>query len=254
MVLYIRFINEPVIQYNLLQNQTWIFLSNFLITSTSTVYKIISDWVKHQREKRELERQSMQSELKFLKTQINPHFLFNTLNNLYALTLKKSDLAPDIVLKLSDMMRYMLYECNERVVPLHKEITYMQNYIDLEKLRFGKSDNISLIIDGKISEQLIAPLILIPFIENAFKHGLKSAIDQDAYCFVHLNLHRALLEFSVVNSKPDHIVQHQDKIGGIGLVNVQRRLNLLYPDQYKLKITNQINEYSVHLKLKLSNS
>src|SRR5690606_39067024 len=122
------------------------------------------------------------------KTQINPHFLFNTLNNLYALTLKKSELAPDIVLKLSDMMRYMLYECNERVVPLHKEITYMQNYIDLEKLRFGNSDNIQLIIDGEISEQMIAPLILIPFIENAFKHGLKSAIDKEAYCFVHLNL------------------------------------------------------------------
>src|SRR5690606_19817355 len=116
----------------------------------------------HQREKKELEKQTMQSELRFLKSQINPHFLFNTLNNLYALTLKKSEKAPEIVLKLSEMMRYMLYECNEKYVPLSKEVAYMQNYIELEKLRQGKGADMSFEIHGEIRDQKITPLLLVP--------------------------------------------------------------------------------------------
>jgi two-component system LytT family sensor kinase len=253
MLLYLRYHNEPVVQFDLLQNQTWIFISNFLITGSSTVFKIISDWIRHQNEKKELERQSMQSELKFLKTQINPHFLFNTLNNLYALTLKRSDLAPNIVLKLSEMMRYMLYECNEKYVPLEKEIQYMQYYIDLEKLRFGKNEHIEFIINGDTSDLKIAPLIMIPFIENAFKHGLKSSIDENAYCIINLTIRERQMEFSVVNSKPE-TTHDKERSGGIGLVNVQRRLNLLYPDQYQLKIKNTKDEYVVTLKLQLVQS
>lgn len=250
MMLYLRYYDDPVIQFNLFQNQTWIFISNFLITGSSTIFKIISDWIRHQNEKRELERQSMQSELKFLKTQINPHFLFNTLNNLYALTLKKSDQAPTIVLQLSEMMRYMLYECNEKFVPLEKEIRYMQHYFDLEKLRFGKNEKLELMVLGEAGNLKIAPLVIIPFIENAFKHGLKSGIDSNAYCIATLQIKDSTLEFTIVNSKPQTPVE-KDKVGGIGLVNVQRRLNLIYPDQYQLKISNTKDEYSVMLRLNL---
>ncbi len=113
----------------LIMNQQYIFLLLFMIAGGSTVIKIISDWQRHQRDRKDLETQRMQSEIKFLKSQINPHFLFNTLNSLYALTLKKSDKAPEIVIKLSEMMRYMLYECNERRVPLQKEVNYIENYL-----------------------------------------------------------------------------------------------------------------------------
>jgi two-component system, LytTR family, sensor kinase len=252
LVLYVRFINYPEIQIKLLDNQTWIFISNFLITSGSTLFKITSDWLLHQNEKRELERRSMQSELRFLKSQINPHFLFNTLNNLYALTLKKSDQAPDIVLKLSDMMRYMLYECNEKFVLLEKEIFYLQNYIELERLRLDRSVNIVLKLEGETGKHLIAPLILIPFVENAFKHGLKSSFHENAYFYCNLSINNNQLKFVVINSKPIHHTNEKDRFGGIGLVNVQRRLNILYPNKYDLKIKNTKEEYQVYLDLELN--
>ncbi len=251
--LYIRFVNYPEIQFKVLDNQTWIFISNFLITSGSTLFKITSDWLLHQTEKRELERRNMQSELKFLKSQINPHFLFNTLNNLYALTLKKSDQAPDIVLKLSDMMRYMLYECNEKFVLLEKEIIYLRNYIELEKLRLDRTVNIDFQLQGEIGNNWIAPLILIPFVENAFKHGLKSSIHENAYFYCHLSINEKHLKFVVINSKPNLQTHEKDRFGGIGLVNVQRRLNIIYPNKYHLKIKNTKEEYQVNLDLELHN-
>jgi len=124
---------------HLIDNRMFIYLRCLLVGLTSTGYKVTSDWLELQGEKKELESQNLQSELKFLKSQINPHFFFNTLNNLYALTLKKSDLAPEIVLRLSEMMRYMLYESNEKEVTLEKEINYVMNYIELEKLRQGEN-------------------------------------------------------------------------------------------------------------------
>lgn len=250
-VLHFRFAGMPEAQSRLLTGQQWIFISNFLITGGSTIYKIISDWIRHQREKKELEKQTMQSELRFLKSQINPHFLFNTLNNLYALTLKKSDLAPEIVLKLSEMMRYMLYECNEKRVPLSKEVAYMQNYLELEKLRQGKGVTITFEVEGDITDQQISPLLLIPFLENSFKHGLKSQIKEG---FVHIRMwiQGKELEFEIINTKPPLVPQQEHKkSGGIGLVNVQRRLNLIYPDKYDLKITNTPDTYQVFLSLVL---
>ena len=153
--------------------------------STSTVVKITVDWYTNIREKQELVTETMQSELRFLKSQINPHFLFNTLNSLYALTLKKSDIAPDIVLKLSEMMRYMLYECNEKWVPLGKELNYVANYLEMERIRQGSRVDISYEINGLVSDQKIAPLMFIPFIENCFKHGLGSQISKG---YVNINL------------------------------------------------------------------
>jgi two-component system LytT family sensor kinase len=138
LVLYFKFTGMEAVQEELLQNMNWYFLTTFLIAGSSTIIKIIVDWGRQLRERQELQTQTMQSELRFLKSQINPHFLFNTLNNLYALTLKKSDKAPDIVIKLSEMMRYMLYECNEKEVLLSKEVNYIQNYLDLERLRQEK--------------------------------------------------------------------------------------------------------------------
>ncbi|MEY4926466.1 MAG: hypothetical protein RI894_902, partial [Bacteroidota bacterium] len=129
--LYCKLSNFPDYQDQLVVQQGSLYVFNIFPLGCSTLFKIISDWVRHQRIQRDLEKQRLQSELKFLRTQINPHFLFNTLNSLYALTLKKSDIAPDIVIQLSDIMRYMLYETNEKRVTLAKEIAYLQNYLDL---------------------------------------------------------------------------------------------------------------------------
>ncbi len=238
----------------LVMNQHTIFLLLFLIAGGSTILKIISDWQKHQRDRKDLETRRMQSEIKFLKSQINPHFLFNTLNSLYALTLMKSDKAPEIVIKLSEMMRYMLYESNERRVPLQKEVNYIENYLEMETLRQSGRPDIKLKIEGNITEQTIAPLLFIPFLENSFKHGLNHQINE-GYVHVNMKVFENKLLLRIVNSKPSAMPTNpplEMKSGGIGLVNVQRRLNLLYPEQFKLDITENDTEHIVELSLALT--
>ncbi|MFK8104288.1 MAG: sensor histidine kinase [Saprospiraceae bacterium] len=235
----------------IISNQIWHFISIFLAAGTSTLFKIISDWMKYQRDRKDLQTQTMQSELKFLKSQINPHFLFNTLNNLYALTLKKSDKAPEIVIKLSEMMRYMLYECNEKRVLLSKEIHYLKNYLDLEKLRQGKNVEINFEIQGQVLHQKIAPLMFIPFLENSFKHGLSNQIAH-GFVNIYLDVQDKSVHLFIENSKPETLpLQEHKRSGGIGLVNVRRRLNLLYPEQYELSIKDNPDSYGVNLIINL---
>ena len=251
-IFYFKFSNLPQAQADLIRDQNWYFLITFLIAGSSTIFKIVTDWARDLREKQELQTQTMQSELRFLKSQINPHFLFNTLNNLYALTLKKSDKAPEIVIKLSEMMRYMLYECNEKRVLLSKEVNYLKNYLDLERLRQGKNVEINFNVKGDVSDQKIAPLMFIPFLENSFKHGLNNHIKQ-GFVNIDLDIKDNVVNLFIENSKPETLPlqDHKRKSGGIGLVNVKRRLNLLYPEQYKLEIGDNPKTYSVTLKIEL---
>jgi sensor histidine kinase YesM len=250
---YFLFSYREAIQVDLLANMELYFLGNFLIGGVSTIGKIMTDWITENRKKQEAQNESMQSELKFLKSQINPHFLFNTLNSLYALTLKKSDKAPDIVIKLSEMMRYMLYECNEPEVPLRKEINYLRNYLDLERLRQKEGIDISLKVEGNVVNQQIAPLLLIPFLENSFKHGINAAIKGG---FVHATLRVAphAIRFDLENTKGNVLPRSPDAnrpSGGIGLVNVRRRLELLYPDRHELEIQETPGTYAIRLDLEL---
>lgn len=248
---YFKFSAMPYAQDNLIENQNWYFLFMFLIAGSSTVVKIITDWVRNAREKQELETRTMQSELRFLKSQINPHFLFNTLNSLYALTLKKSEKAPEIVIKLSEMMRYMLYECNEKQVPLSNEVHYIRNYLDLEKLRQGQNVEINFEVEGHISDQQIAPLMFVPFIENSFKHGLNNQISR-GFVNMHLIVDENRINFICENSKAESLpLQEHRRSGGIGLVNVRRRLDILYPKQYELKIEDTPRTYTVNFYLDL---
>lgn len=228
------------------------FLSIFFMACASSIYKIINDWAQQRRERVDLQRQTLRSELNFLRSQINPHFLFNTLNSLYALTLKKSDKAPEIVLRLSEMMRYMLYECNERYVPLEKEINYITNYLELEKIRHKGKCDIDFEMIGVVGRQKIAPLLFIPFIENSFKHGLNSQII-DGYVDIILNIKDDSVTMNIKNSKGQAKPKAPSKIsGGVGLVNVKRRLNLLYPEQYNLDITQTPNQYEVNIDINLN--
>lgn len=228
------------------------FINLVIVTALSSLVRIPLEWLKIQSEKNELVAKNMETELQSLKNQINPHFLFNTLNNLYALTLKKSDLAPQIVLKLSDMMRYMLYECNEPEVYLEKEFQYIENYIEIEKIRHASDSQISLNFDPALYPKKLAPLLLIPFVENSFKHGLQASLEK-SYIDIRANWINGSLEFKVSNSKPQAMpgLNVASKSGGVGLANVKKRLNLIYPDQFKLEINDQPDFFSVCLKIKL---
>ena len=250
--LYVMFQGFPDIQKGFIYNQIFIFLSSLFVAASSTIFQILSDWQKSDVEKRELEYKTTQTELNFLKSQINPHFLFNTLNNLYALTLKKSDRAPEIVLKLSEIMRYMLYECNERKVLLSKEINYLKNYIELEKLRLSSYYEIKIEIEGEIENFKISPLLLTPFIENAFKHGINQQLE-NGFIRMRLVVEEGMLDFSIYNSKGNRgpIERPTKKSGGIGLNNVRRRLEILYPSTHELIIVDDIQQYNINLKIKL---
>lgn len=214
--------------------------------------KIIKYWYLQQQKNQELEKEKIYSELRYLKTQVHPHFFFNTLNNLYGLTLSKSDTAPEVVLRLSDLMSYMLYDTNTQLVPLEKEINYIRNYIALEKLRFGKRFNVTFQMHGYASSVQIAPLLLLPFIENSFKHSINKELE-GAWVAVDLTIKGHNLEFKVENSVNKEHLNGTEKRNtrGLGLKNVKRRLELQYPERYDLMILKEESEYLVVLRLDL---
>ncbi|MEY3322714.1 MAG: hypothetical protein RLZZ417_2297 [Bacteroidota bacterium] len=253
LVLHLKLSDFPNYQYKLFEKQTGYFFVFVIISGFTTIGNIVVDWFAQITLRQQLENKNMQSELQFLKSQINPHFFFNTLNSLYSLTLKKSDLAPEIVIKLSDMMRYMLYECNEKKVNLSKEILYLQNYIDLEKLRQGNSIEILFEINGDTEDKFIAPLLLITFLENAFKHSVNTSPDIRRFVHINLNVDELDLHFYISNNKslPAFNSENLTLVGGIGLENVNRRLQLIYPNRFELNILNLQQEYIVNLNLKL---
>jgi sensor histidine kinase YesM len=250
-VLYLNLQEAPAQQAELLTERTGHFVFLFIILLVSTIIKIIKQWVEQERIQQELERKNLQSELSFLKSQINPHFLFNTLNSIYALSLKKSDDAPDIVLKLSEMMRYMLYRSEDKKVSLADEIQYINNYLALEQIRYADKAQIDFVCTIVQPEQYeIAPLIFIPFLENAFKHGLSQSIVA-GYVTSLLEIGEdGVLEFTIQNTKTTERDERYFK-GGIGLTNVKRRLELIYPNQYVLDIEDTDSLYIVTLRLEL---
>ena len=189
--------------------------------------KLLLYWYQQKQQTIEAEKQKTAAELQLLKAQLHPHFLFNTLNNLYAYTLESSPRSPEIVMKLSELLRFMIYESNTPKIPLTKEINLIQSYVTLEKLRYGDRLDISLTITGDVGKYQIAPFLLLPFVENAFKHGTSKQLDQ---CWISLNLSIAdfVMYFKLVNSVEPEKGENQTKIGGIGLLNVKKRLELLY--------------------------
>lgn len=212
----------------------------------STVLKFITDWFLNEKIRSNLENEKLISELAFLKSQINPHFLFNSLNNIYSLAYQKSEKTPEAILKLSEMMRYMLYESNEDKVALVDEIRYLENYIALQKLRFRGNTYINFEVTGVVHTQKITPLILISFVENAFKHGLVT--DKEIPISILLNIEPGKLFFNTINKMSN---QNKDETGGIGLQNVRRRLDLLFKDNYELHIQDKNDIYNCQLYLNL---
>jgi sensor histidine kinase YesM len=223
------------------------FFSSIFVFAASTIYKLLQIWFTSEKKKKEIENQALISELSFLKSQVSPHFLFNTLNNIYALSLSGSEKSSEAILKLSQLLRYMLYESENRKVPLEKEEEYLHNYIELQKMRLKEDVKIIFSTEGNITGHFIEPMLLIPFVENAFKHGVNYS--QRSWIEITLVVQNNDLLFSVSNSLHKNTVAEKDS--GIGLNNVKRRLELLYPGKYSLSVQKTEQEFKVNLKLNL---
>jgi LytS/YehU family sensor histidine kinase len=215
-------------------------------TVVATVFKIAIDKILVDKERKE-------NELRHLKAQLNPHFLFNTLNNLYGLSVAESKKLPDLMLKLSGLLRYSLYDTSQNYVPLQKELDYITNYVELERIRLSDKTQIDMDIEGDTKELYIAPLLLIVFIENCFKH-FSAARDQQGFVHIYFSMQDGQLHMNVKNSLDPSYVPMKNKQykGGIGLNNVQQRLNLVYPQQHTLKTTRTPECFEVDLQIDLN--
>lgn len=228
-------------------------IGEFYVVSFVTALKITLDWMRENNKLHMLEKEQLTTELKFLRSQVSPHFFFNTLNNIYSLTLEKSDKAPIVILKLSEFMRYLLYSTSERRQALKDELDSIQNYIDLERIRFDDSLQIDVSITGNLENKEIAPMLLIPLVENSFKHGANKNIGKVDIC-IDAKITDAFLYFKVSNTIPTNGMNDTTSTmdSGIGLSNVKKRLELGYdPSDYEFDISQEDNRFQVNLKLKV---
>lgn len=226
---------------------TFIFL---FILACSIAYKTISDKVISDRLASQKETENLKTELSLLRSQVSPHFMFNVLNNMVALARKQSDQLEPSLIKLSSLMRYMLYETDEEKVSLERETEYLQSYIDLQQQRFGKKVLINVKMCKVDKAYFIEPMLLIPFVENAFKHG--TGMIENAHIDIELKAENNLLNFRVSNQYDPSSIEIKDKASGIGLTNVQRRLQLLHPGNHTLRITKDNGIFTVTLQINLS--
>lgn len=224
-------------------------------TTLGMSIKLTKSWIASQKRQQILEKEKLETELKFLKSQFNPHFLFNTINSIFVLIHKNPDMASESLAKFSDLMRYQLYECNEPKIPVERELDYLRNFIELGKLRLDDTVKVNIELDSTgYSNKSIAPFILMPFVENAFKH-VSQGKEQENWLKIDLNFSEAGVAFEVANSitsidypKSNTILEN----GGIGLKNVKRRLDLVYPNQYELNIEKTNITYRILLQLQLT--
>lgn len=222
-----------------------VVIGEIYVVALASAIKLTIDWAEEKRRNNELIQLQTKTELDFLKSQIQPHFFFNTLNNLYSLTMLKSDNAPEVVIKLSDMMQYVLYEVKEPFIDILKEINYIQSYIELEQLRFGERVTADIKLKGDLSEIQVPPLIYLPFVENCFKHGSKNS--EKIKIKLRFETKKDLVYFSVSNSIEEETAK---KVAhGIGLENVKRRLELIYGKNYRLSAKIEDQKYTVNLEL-----
>lgn len=217
------------------------------VFAISTAIKITNEWFRNEKQKKEMENEKLNSELAFLKSQVNPHFLFNILNNICSLARKKSDETENAIIKLSQIMRYMLSDSKDEKVSLEKEIEYLNSYIELQRLRISDNVSIRFDIEGDPGTVLIEPLLLIPFVENAFKHGISYL--EDSLIAIFMRVNEKELQFTVENKIVRKNTESNVIEPGIGLKNVIRRLELLYPGTHELFITDTHPVYHVELKL-----
>ncbi len=227
-----------------------ISLGVIMVVAPPMVLKLVVDFTRSATRSLRLERDNLNLEVSFLKSQLNPHFLFNTLNNIYSLSIRNDSLASDLIMYLSEMMRYTLYDSNTEKVALSKEAEFLRNYVELESIRYGKNADIYFKCDPESLElHKISPLLMFPFVENAFKYSHSTTAD---HCWIHasMQMEDGRLVFEIANSKGE-IPKNKEGVGGIGLANTRKRLALLYPGKHDLKIVNEPDVYNVKLVLTL---
>ncbi len=224
------------------------------VVGIAITIKLMKRWWLKQKETEQAARENASAELQLLKSQIHPHFLFNSLNNIYSFALESSPKAPEMIQKLSDMLHFMLYECKQTMVPLEKELKMIEDYISLEKIRYGERLKIEIQLPPNSDHHLIAPLLLIPFVENSFKHGTSKML---AHPRINLSIiiQNGILYFKLMNSKPGGIEEMSvNGNRGLGLKNVKKRLELLYRNRHELQIMDEPTSYSVWLAVALTES
>lgn len=210
--------------------------------------KLMKYWYVKEQRNMQLQKENANAELQLLKAQIHPHFLFNTMNNIYSYTQNTSPVASRLVMGLSDLLRYMLYECNQALVPLSKELKMLQDYIMLEQIRYNHQLQISIEVPDNTDDLLIAPLLLLPFVENCFKHGTSQLLE-DPWISMNIIIENDFLRMKLVNGKSSGYIPK--KTAGIGINNVKKRLELLYPNKHNIRITDEEEVFIVTLRLKL---
>ncbi|WP_233194550.1 sensor histidine kinase [Aquimarina sp. I32.4] len=223
-----------------------VMIGELYVVGLTSAIKYTADFLIVQSKNRYLSELQYKTELKYLKAQIQPHFFFNTLNSLYSLTIKKSDLAPNLVLKLSNFMRYVIYDTSKKKLPLLQEIDHIDNYIELEKMRYGDRVSCTIDIEGNIDDVKVVPMLFLPFIENAFKHGLKDN-DKMELSISFERVQNELIFMSKNNYEEE--LEPNNSNNGIGIKNVKRRLQILYQKDFALNILQKNNEYSILLKI-----
>jgi sensor histidine kinase YesM len=223
------------------------FLGLTLAAGITSIIVLFKYWFKKQQEWLQAEKEKVTAELQLLKAQVHPHFLFNTLNNIYSFSLENSPKTPGLILKLSSLLSYMLYDCKGDEVLLEKEIEIMKNYIDLERERYGNKIEISWSVEGDIKDKYIAPLLMLPFLENGFKHGTSEQLEKP-WLSVDISVRHDILKCKIANSKNEYVPFSDN---GIGIQNVKKRLAFIYSDKHELKLNDEGDFFVVSLLLEL---
>jgi len=257
-VLYeVIFSFAPQLNYD--QTEFWNFKSIthsviyiYPVVTLAVIIYVVHEWFKKEKHRLETQKEKLEAELKYLKNQINPHFLFNTINNIYSLVLEKSKKAPDALLKLSDMLNYLLYESNTDKIHLSKEIQNLQDYIELEKFRYGDKLEVIFNYEVRSSDITIPPLLLLPFVENSFKYGAGESVE-NSWIHINLNEDNHHITFKVENSIDEKVAIKNGENGGIGLSNVKKRLMLMFHNKHKLKTLKSSESFIIILQLDLRN-
>jgi two-component system, LytTR family, sensor kinase len=219
-----------------------------LVAGLGSMIYLIRKWMEQQRVNESLMREKMTAELALLRSQVQPHFIFNTLNNIYMLSLKNSPLTSDMIYRLSALLSYMLYDSKRSLIEVEKEIDYVKNYINLEKIRYGERLDVQLTLVNNVRGVQIPPLLFLPLVENAFKHGVSNAVEE-SWIHIDISLKKRVLIFKIENSLSLEKLKPNGFGNGLGLDNLRKRLDILYPDNYELKILKDEDSHLAILKL-----
>src|SRR6188768_3283132 len=242
---FLKFVSaHPVVQGS---GQPGSYLVLVITATVASMIVVFKYWIKTQRQWMQAEKDKVTAELQLLKAQVHPHFLFNTLNNIYSFSLENSPETPGLILKLSSLLSYMLYDCKADEVLLEKEIKIMKDYIDLERERYVNKIEISWSVDGEIKDKFIAPLLMLPFLENAFKHGTSEQLEKP-WLSVDISVGRNILKGKIADSKNEYTPATNH---GIGIQNVKKRLAFIYPGKHELKMNDEGDFYVVSLLIEL---